>query len=260
MGRDRLGSRTSGFGRFLKIGGRCAESARRGSSTGDEGRYAAAVADDDLTPAQNLASWAMAGATLLLVVGIVFGGWWLLERDKVAHAGVSPTSQGETIDRPAELAEDQDYYAHVRLVEVRDDNDGSSWDAGGGAPDLVVTTFWNGTEVHASAHRDDSLTAEWDLLRVNVKDAVLQNEIDVAGAINAPLVQGGPGNLLSVEVWDDDDASFSDLAARLDLPTDLLVEGINRFAFDEGNLVRLEIDLVPARLTLPELIDRYSNR
>ena len=208
----------------------------------------------------------MGGLTLLVVLGIAGGGWWLLEQ-RAPSATAGPAPSGVDRDQTEEavagslpLKEGEDYYVHVRLVEVRDTNGGSSWDAGGGAPDLYVRLTWNGTPVHDSAHRGDSLTAEWDLMRVNVKDAVLTNEIDVASAINAPIIQSGPGGLLGVEIWDDDDLSPRDAVGRFDLPVKLLQEGVQTFRFDGGNVARLEIDLIPASLTLPELIDRYSNR
>ena len=229
----------------------------------------------------------MAVFTLLVVAGIALGGWWLIENPKVAAAdggesrnlppaierdasqpsmpiknagAASPSGPSEPAGPPT-VRDGADYYAHVKLIELRNPPpDADAWDTNGGAPDINYKLFWNDTLLFESSTRDDTLIAEWDLLRLDLRDALLSQQVEIATAMNAPLVNIKGGGVLTVEIWDDDDASPSDLAGRFDLPAELLHEGVNRFDFNAGNVARLEIDLVPARLTLPELIDRYSAR
>lgn len=216
----------------------------------------------------------MATLTLLLVVGVAGGGWWLLQqrvevgtqrrsgsRSQPANPSRVGSEDGGLVGPPL-LQPDSDYYAHVKLIELRaappDDDDGA-WDARGGTPDINFKLLWNGTLLHESPQRDDTLIAEWDLIRVDLLDAIQTRQIDVASAMNAPLINVTENGLLTIEVWDDD-VSFSDEAGRFDLPIATLTEGINQFNFEEGGVARLVLDMVPRDLPLPDLLERASNR
>lgn len=211
----------------------------------------------------------MAALTLALVVGVAGGGWWLLRQESGSSATrrSNRTSQStERSDSPSEPAgpplvrAGRDYYAHVKLIELRPESpDGGAWDARGGAPDITFKLLWNGTLVYTGPKRDDRLIAEWDLLRLDLKDAILSGQVEVASAVNAPIVNATKDGLLTIEVWDDD-VSFSDEAGRFDLPVATLKQGINRFSFEEGGVARLVLDMVPRDLPMPDLLERASNR
>ena len=229
----------------------------------------------------------MATFTLLLVAGIAVGGWWLIENPQTASAddGVSsnmppaierdasqpsmpiknPTASPTPAATPAPsgpptVRDGAYYYAHVKLVEFRNPPpDDDAWDTNGGAPDINYKLFWNDTQLFASSTRDDTLIAEWDLLRLDLRDALLSQQVEIATAMNAPLVNIKKGGVLTVEVWDDDLMS-SDQAGRFDLPVATLLEGLNVLTFDEGGVVRLVLDLVPRDTSLPDLLDRASRR
>ena len=228
----------------------------------------------------------MAVFTLLVVAGIALGGWWLIENPKVAAAdggesrnlppaierdasqpsmpiknagAASPSGPSEPAGPPT-VRDGADYYAHVKLIELRNPPpDADAWDTNGGAPDINYKLFWNDTLLFESSTRDDTLIAEWDLLRLDLRDALLSQQVEIATAMNAPLVNIKGGGVLTVEIWDDDLMS-SDRAGRFDLPVATLLEGLNVLTFDDGGVVRLILDLVPRDTSLPDLLDRASRR
>ena len=211
--------------------------------------------------------------TLALVAGVAAAGWYMLRGESPFDsddAGTTPAprrqadSNGQSTGSPDAdsrgVRPGADYYAHVKLIELRGGpEEGESWDTGGGAPDINFKIFWNGTLVHESSQRDDTLIAEWDLIKLDVKDAILKGEVEVATGINAPLVHAGDGGVLTIEVWDDDVMS-SDRAGRFDLPLATLDEGLNELSFDAGGVKRLVLDLVPRDMDLPDLLERASGR
>ncbi len=216
--------------------------------------------------------WLMALLTFLLVVGVAAAGWWQLRGtspfasesdDVVPPTARSTAKRGTPSGSPTRrtlVRSGADYYAHVKLVELASSpQDDDAWDTGGGAPDINYKLFWNGTLVFESAQRDDTLIAEWDLLRLDLKDAILRGEVEVAAAVNAPLVHAGDGGVLTIEVWDDDVMS-SDQAGRFDLPLATLEEDVNELTFDAGGVRRLVLDLVPRDMDLPDLLERASAR
>ena len=153
------------------------------------------------------------------------------------------------------------YYAYVKIIELRPKKpDGESWDMRGGLPDVTYKLFLNGEEFYQGDVRDNRLIAEWDLIKLNVRDALISGDAEVAGAVNARLVRARADATLRVEVYDDDSLTYSDLAGRFDLPMKSLHEGINVLRPEEGGVQRLVLDLVPRDATLDELIDRANQR
>lgn len=127
-------------------------------------------------------------------------------------------------------------------------------------PDIAYRVLWNGTEIReAKAPGGDQLIAEWDLLSMNLIDAVRTRQVEVSTAINAPLVKYVPGGMLRIEVWDRD-VTYSDEAGTFDLTMDTLVEGLNVFEPSHGGVAKLVLDLVPRSLPIPDLLERASNR
>ena len=211
---------------------------------------------------------AMALLTLSVVAGIAAAGWWRLQPAAArTQNGAAEQSRGGGRDNsrpstgPALVQSGGDYYVHVKLIELRPvDTEGGSWDVRSeGAPDIYYTLFWNKTKVFESAEREDRLIAEWDLLRLDLKDAILSGQVEVASAVNGPLVRVEAGGMLTVEVFDED-VSFDDEAGRFDLPLETLRVGLNTLTPEGGGVARLVIDLVPRDTPLPDLLDRASNR
>ena len=202
----------------------------------------------------------MAVLTLLIVAGVAVGGYFLLQQGprpgpqagadrrmppselevrraerKRERAAPAPAPQPTPAPRGPRLLRDGDvYYAHVKLIELRPKKPGGdAWDMFGGAPDITYKIYWNGTELRQGDHRNDALIAEWDLLKLDLLDAVTAGNVEVATAVNAPLVRATGGGTLTVRVWDDDDATLSDEAGRFDLPMKTLREGVNTIEPDD---------------------------
>ena len=207
----------------------------------------------------------MALLTLALVAGVAGVGWWLMSgRRSIAHL-ISPAEAvdgvGGTSTQPTMLVLDRDYYAHVKLIELRAGKaDGGSWEMRSKSPpDIAFRLYWNGTPVFTGAEREDRLIAEWDLLRLDLKDALLSGQVEVASAINAPIIRAQTGGILTVEVWDEDTA-FSDEAGKFDFPVEMLREGTNAISPAESGVARLVLEMIPRDTPLPDLLERASNR
>lgn len=201
----------------------------------------------------------MALLTLVVVAGIAAAGWWRLEQQPDRPRPGRSTRYAST--QPTLVQPDRDYYVHVKLIELGATNrDGGSWEVrSASAPDPYFKLFWNGTFVYESPVRDDRLIAEWDLLRLDLKDAILSGEVEVASAVSAPLISVREGGILRLEIYDED-ASFDDEAGSFDLPIENLRQGVNTLTPDDGGIVRIIIDVVPRDMPLPDLLERASNR
>jgi hypothetical protein len=200
----------------------------------------------------------MALLTLVIVVAIAASGWWRLEPRDTPARGQSPRYAST---QPVLVQPGNDYYAHVKLIELNPTKpDGGSWEMrSASAPDIYFRLSWNGTLVFESAVRDDRLIAEWDLLSLDLKDAILSGEVEVASALNAPLIRAEAGGMLALEIFDED-ASFDDEAGRFDIPVENLRVGINTLTPQEGGTARVVLDMVPRDMPLPDLLERASNR
>src|SRR5690606_35403988 len=128
--------------------------------------------------------------TLALVAGSAGAGWWLMPQPMrgVPRRGATEVERATT--QPRTVGGEEDYYVHVKLIELNPQTpDGDAWDARGGAPDIRFALDFNGTRIFTSREADDRLIAEWDLLRLDVKDALLSGQVEVASAVNAPIVR-----------------------------------------------------------------------
>ena len=225
------------------------------------------------------------GALTLAVVATIAGvGWYKLApqtaspppaRNAGSTAAPSPPREGPPPDQqapqppagPAPLRAGRDYYVWVKLIEVHAKNpDGGRWETrGSAAPDLFYDLYWNKTKVYTSPTRDDRLIAEWDLLRLDLKDALLSGQVDLASAVNAPIIHldDKGGGTVRLEVFDQDNLTFNDPAGNLDLPVESLHEGVNTLHPNpdgEGGLARVIIDFVPRDTSLPDLLQIASDR
>ncbi len=197
-----------------------------------------------------------ATAIVAIVLSIVGVGWWM-QKDNLTAAAAHATAT-----QPATVRPDRDYYFFVRLVEFKPTNQkGKSWDSGNSsAPDAEIIMFWRGNRTFSWAEREDQLIATWDLFRVNVKDLIMSGgKVDIASAINAPLVRTGPNETVTLEVWDED-PMMSDLALRIDIVLGELREGRNSIALPpDSGIARLEIDILDRETPLARLIEIQSN-
>lgn len=198
----------------------------------------------------------MALLTLAVVVGCAAGGWYLFERHAIIAQAQVSDAETPTLVQPG-----RDYYVHVKLIELHARRpDGGKWEPRGkSAPDIGFALYWNGTHIFEGAERGNRLIGEWDLLRLDLKDAILSGQVEVASAVNAPIVRIEPDGVLTIEVWDADMA-FSDEAGRLELNVDALHEGINTLAPEGVGVARLVLEMVPRDTPLPDLLERASNR
>ena len=203
----------------------------------------------------------MALLTLVVVAGIAAAGWWRIEQQAPSPPGPVVPPAVSTSTQPTLVHSDRDYYIHVKLIELSETNpDGDSWELrSASAPDPYFRLFWNRTFVYESPVRNDRLIAEWDLLRLDVRDALLRGDVEVASAISAPLIRVREGGILRLEVYDKD-ATFDDEAGTFDLPIENLREGINTLTPQGPGVERIVIDVIPRDMPLPDLLERASNR
>lgn len=198
------------------------------------------------------AVWAV--ATLFIVGGAAGLTWWYLRGDDGSGAGVG-TPRGPAT-RPT-LAAGRDYYLIVRLVEFTPKMpSGKAWDIDGSAPDAKVHIDWRGSRIFSLPTRDDALIAAWDVfsVRVNPQDLVKGKLIDIAGAINGPIVTAGPNETVTIEIHDADPISY-DLAARISVRLMDLCEGANDVPVPPGSGVkRLRIDMLRHNMPVDEMV------
>lgn len=200
---------------------------------------------------------AMAFLTLIVVVACAAGGWVLFDRHFSAQASASVV----TSEQPVAVEPGSDYYVHVKLIELTPRRpDGGKWEPrGASAPDIRFALYWNGTRIFTGVERPNRLIAEWDLLRLDLKDALLSGQVEVASAVNAPIVRPEAGGVLSIEIWDED-VSFDDEAAKFELAVKELREGTNTLAPADSGVARVLLEMVRRDTPLPELLERASNR
>jgi hypothetical protein len=199
----------------------------------------------------------MAMLTLAVVVASAVAGWRFLP---VPPASGAEAKVVET-EEPSYLAMGRDYYVHVKLIELTPRRPGGGkWEPrGASAPDICFNLYWNGTRVFEGSEREDRLIGEWDLLRLDLKDALLSGQVEVAAAVNAPIIHAEAGGVLTLEIWDED-VSFNDEAGRLELAVEELHPGLNTLTPEGSGVARVVIDMVPRDTPLPDLLERASNR
>ncbi|MEL7238029.1 MAG: hypothetical protein AAGK78_04140 [Planctomycetota bacterium] len=194
----------------------------------------------------------------LLAVAILLGVTFIMPTSP-PNDDKPPSDTGESTATPT-LAVGDDYYAFVKLIELKPTKNGGRWDtASDSAPDIFFELYWNDTKIYEAEERDDRLIAEWDLLKLDVTDALLSGEIELGKAVNPPLVNVTAQGTLSIIVYDDD-ATLNDEAGRLVLTLAELRPGINTLVPDEGDVSRVLLDMVPRDISVPELIQRASDR
>lgn len=203
------------------------------------------------------AIWAV--VTVLIIGGAAGVTWWLLRGGDTGGAGAGAGASGEPATRPT-LAAGRDYYLVVRLVEFTPKMpSGKSWDTDGSAPDAKVHIDWRGNRIFSLPTREDTLIAAWDVfsVRISPEDLVKGKPIDIAGAINGPIVTARPDELVTIDIHDADLVSY-DLAARINVRLTDLREGANDVPVPPGcGVKRLRVDMLRRDMPLDEMI-RYQ--
>ena len=195
-------------------------------------------------------------ATIAIVVGIVMVGMVRLRPAPQAVVALSSATL------PARVIAGNDYYVFVRLVEFNPEKPtGGRWDSGdSSAPDAYVRLFWQGNRVFESADRKNALIATWDVFRVDVQNLIIgDGTLDIASALNGPVVRVEHNIPLTIEVWDDDPVG-DDLALKLDVPLDTLSPGENTLTPQDTGIKRIVLQLVDRKTPTAELLDMASKR
>lgn len=160
---------------------------------------------------------------------------------------------------PAAVVVGGDYYILVRTIELYPQQPkGKAWDRlDDSGPDIAYRLSWQGNTVFESKTHNDTLIGSWDVLGLDLKDAVLGGEIDLAGSINAAIVRVQAGGELSLDVWDQDVAG-KDEAGLFTFALEHLTLGDNAFEYEaaEGNAVkRLVVRVIDKSLPVEQLVN-----
>ena len=199
--------------------------------------------------------WAI--LTVGVVAGVVWFGMQQLGPPTVAANAGHPAPS----TLPAFLRAGHDYYVLVKLVEFNPKKpNGSAWDMES-APDAKVLISWHGQQIFALPQREDQLISTWDLFRVNVMDIIRSGgSVDVASAINAPLVRVEPEEKITIEVRDAD-LIRDDLAMKIDLQLDEMREGENDIPPPRGcGLRRFIVQVIDRETSLSDLVALAGKR
>ena len=197
----------------------------------------------------------------VLTVGVVAGVVWVGLQQLQPSPVVADAGHPAPSTLPAFLKVGHDYYVLVKLVEFNPKKpNGGSWDTGS-APDAKVLISWHGQQIFALPQREDQLISTWDLFRVNVMDIIRSGgSVDVASAINAPLVRVEPGEKVNIEVRDAD-VIRDDVAMKIDLQLDELREGENDIPPPRGcGLRRFIVQVIDRETPLSDLVALAGKR
>ncbi|MDB5326512.1 MAG: hypothetical protein JWM57_2081 [Phycisphaerales bacterium] len=199
--------------------------------------------------------WAV--LTVGVVAGVVWVGLQQIGPPTVAANAAHPAPS--TV--PAFLRAGHDYYVLVKLVEFNPKKpNGGSWDTTS-APDAKVLISWHGQQIFALPQREDQLISTWDLFRVNVMDIIRSGgSVDIASAINAPIVRVEPGEKITIEVRDAD-VIRDDVAMKVDLQLDELRNGENDIPPPRGSgLRRFIVQVIDRETSLSDLVALAGKR
>jgi hypothetical protein len=163
------------------------------------------------------------------------------------------------------LVAGNDYYLHVKLIELAERAPGGSvWDrVDDSGPDVGFRLTWRGNVVWDGSVKPDTLIGSWDLMKIDLRQVIASGgKAELEGALNAPLVHYQPGEAVELTVWDDDPVG-SDDAGKLTLKLDDLGPGENTLAptgEGAGAVKRVVFALIDRRTPVPQLLETMSNR
>ena len=177
------------------------------------------------------------GLLPVLLVAAAGAGYWYLQADAPGR----PTAEtAPEVAGPPTLEPGHDYYVFARTIELYPTrSDGSEWDRiGGEAPDIGYEIVWHDQVVHPSPVRDDTLVAIWDPIRVDLREALMQGQIELASTLNQGAVinvdPDQPDATLTIVVTDHDALGLgNDRAGVVKLRLADLLIGDNRLQFEQ---------------------------
>ena len=158
---------------------------------------------------------------IILVVGFIF---WLTPQNEPDNAKADKDTK-EITPTSREVKAQGTYYIFTDLIELADKNpEGDQWDADGSLPDITYTISRNDHEIFkAPRDGEDNTVTEWT--GVSQDFSLLNTTVSLEGAIKAALISINPGDILKIQVWDNDDLSPDDVAGEFTLATSALKLG-----------------------------------
>lgn len=205
---------------------------------------------------------------MLLVAGSGLAVWKYGSRFGIGGGGARGSSgdaSATAVPIRPHLIRGDDYYLHVKIIEVADRRpDGKTWDTGGSAPDLKFNLTWHKNTIWESTAKPDTLIGSWDLFRIDLKQVITTGgKADLEGALNAPLVHFEPGETVKLSVWDEDTAGLYDTAGEVTLRLDDLVPGEQTMTFNGGEakaIKRVVVAMIDRKTPVSGLIDAMGKR
>ncbi len=209
--------------------------------------------------------WLWAITLLLVVGGSAVGGYaWLQHQKKSTGAGVAPDTA--VAPEPTTVPLNEDYYVYVKLIEFRPTRpEGKKWDRmSGTAPDPFYRMTWQDAQVFESPTRSDAFVAGWDLLSVDLKDVIFdqEGEVDVESIVNAPVIHIKADTQVTIDVLEDDTLDNLE-AGTVTLALAEFRVGENTLTFTEEEqpmLSRMVVGIVDRNISLSELVEVVSDR
>ncbi|MGB1124996.1 MAG: hypothetical protein ACPG4Q_07305 [Phycisphaeraceae bacterium] len=191
----------------------------------------------------------------LSLIAIAAGVYWLIyEAEKQPE--LPPPA-------PKTLTVGKDYYLMVRTIELYPKRPGgeTAWDRiDGSGPDIQFNLTWQGNIVFESQQKSDTLIGAWDMLSVDVKKAVLEGKVDLAGSIDAAIIHVEEDTEVTIEVWDSDVAG-SDAAGAAIMKLKDFKPGDNTFNFDptdKSAIKRIVVRVIEKSLPIAELVEEAT--
>lgn len=194
----------------------------------------------------------------LALIAIAAGLFILIAQNEAVEQGeeLSPTE-------PETLTVGKDYYLMVRTIELYPMRPGGevAWDRlDGSGPDIAFNLTWQDNVVFESQKKGDTLIGAWDLLAIDVKNAVLNGKVDLASSIDAAIIRVEEDTEIAIEVWDAD-LPGSDAAGSATMKLTQFKPGDNTFTFDATDtnaIKRIVIRVVDKALPVKELVEEAT--
>ena len=185
----------------------------------------------------------------LVIIAAAAGAYLLLAGDKP-----DPPEQ----PAPQTIPAGTEVYLAVKTIELHPQRpDGKGWDGDGSGPDIDYHLTWQGNVVYEAKQRSDTLIGSWDVIALDLKSAVLSQQVDLSSAIEAAIVRAQPDTPVTLTVWDSD-LTANDQAGVVEIDMSKLTLGDHTLSFDadETNAVkRVVIRLIDKSLPLTDLVN-----
>jgi hypothetical protein len=181
--------------------------------------------------------WIAAALPILIVAGIVLGYAWSEGWTAGSWFGgqEGPTAANRLsadLNSQQTVSLGQDVYIFAKVIELYPERPPGDrqWDSvDDSAPDIQYALRWQGTIQHESSIRKNALLATWDGITVDLKNALLNGEIEPSQALNhAATINITEDGELSIHVWDEDAIGLGrDDAGQIDIALKDLLLGDN---------------------------------